>query len=249
MKEVTMRPNSVAFAFLFAFAVAANASTVGVSVNGTCEAGSCPASPLSFSSIDNLPVDFTFTLPDGDMYLIDGSFSGTNNADGSGFTVNHLFQVTYEGNTAGGPSAADTISVQQFDAFQAAVSSVVVDRELIGAFSPAIAASSSASSCVNGTLGCLGPASPPGSFVLTTSFRLSSTGGAIVVDPTFTSNFGAGSPAGSYIVWGQDTALPSPVPEPATFGLLGLGLGGIIAVRTRRSHATHVREVTFDHFQ
>src|SRR5580658_3409731 len=140
-KEVTMRLNSVGFAFLSAVTVAAYADTVGVSVNGMCEAGSCPASPLSFSSIDSLPVDFTFTLPDGDTYLIDGSFSGTNNADGSGFTVSHLFQVTYEGNAGGGPSAADTINVEQFDAFQAAVSSVVFDRELIGGFSPAIAAS------------------------------------------------------------------------------------------------------------
>jgi hypothetical protein len=107
MEEVTMRSNSVVFAFLFAVTVAAYADTVGVSVNGTCEAGSCPASPLSFNSMDNLPVDLTVTLPDGDTYLIDGSFSGTNNADGSGFTVSHLFQVTYEGNATGGPPAAD----------------------------------------------------------------------------------------------------------------------------------------------
>jgi hypothetical protein len=234
MKAVTMRPNSVACTFLFAVTVAAYADTIGVSVNGTCEAGSCPASPLSFNSMDNLLVNFTFTLPDGDTYLIDGSFSGTNNADGSGITVSHLFQVTYEGNATGGPSAADTISVELFDAFQAAVGSVVLDRDLIGAFSPTIAASSSASSCVNGTLGCLGPVSPPGSFDLTTSFSLSSAGGAFTDDPTFTSNFGAGSPVGSYIVWGQDTPLPSPVPEPATFGLLALGL---IAVRARSSKA------------
>jgi hypothetical protein len=40
--------------------------------------------------MDNVPVHFTITLPDGDTYLIDGSFSGTNNADGSDFTVSHL---------------------------------------------------------------------------------------------------------------------------------------------------------------
>lgn len=53
-------------------------------------------------------------------------------------------------------------------------------------------------------------------------------------DKTFVNNFGAGSPVGSFIVWGQTTAIVPPTPEPASVGLLALGLGAII-LRARSS--------------
>jgi hypothetical protein len=89
-------------------------------------------------------MDFTVTLPDGDMYLVDGSFSGTNNSNGGGFATTHQFQVTYEGNATGGASAADIVIVQADYVFQTTVDTVTFDRSLLGAFGPTIAASSSA---------------------------------------------------------------------------------------------------------
>jgi hypothetical protein len=178
MIKKTMPSLLIAFSVTAAVLPRLHADTIGISVDGICDAGSCPATPLPFNTSDTLPVDISITLPDGDSYLIFGSFNGTNNSNGTGFSVGHDFEVKYEGNATGGPSAADTVNVEAFDAFQTTVGSVIFDRDLIGSFGPGIAASSSASSCVNGSISCLGPAHPPSSFSLTTSFPLSSTSGA-----------------------------------------------------------------------
>jgi hypothetical protein len=97
-----MRLCFVTFGCLFALAAALNASTIGVSVNGTCEGGSCPGLPLPFSTSETLPFDFLFTLANGDTFLIDGSFTDNNNCDGSTASNSYALQVTYEGKTFGG---------------------------------------------------------------------------------------------------------------------------------------------------
>ncbi len=236
-KDMTLIAIRGACMMFFALAGALNASSIGVAVNGTCEVGSCPATPLAFNSTGSLTPDFTITLPDTDTYLIYGSFTDSNNSDGSGFAAGHDFQVVYEGNAVGGPSAADTVTVQAYYAFQAAVASTTFSRGLIGAFGPTIAPASSASSCVNGTLACLGPVTPPGSFSLATSVLLTSSGGAFTWDPAYTGSFGAGSAVGSYIVWGQTTPLAAPTPEPAPLTLLAFTLAGWIVARRKIVYA------------
>ncbi len=236
VSPTTLAANARGVCFLFfGLTVALSASSIGVTVNGTCEVGSCPAVALAFNTTETLPVDFTVTLLNGDTYLIDGSFVTSNNSDGSTLSNTKLFQVTYEGNGAGGVSAADSINVEEDTSFQTTLGTLTFNHALFGAFGPTIASSSSASSCVNGAVGCLGPVTPPGTFNMTNTFSLSSSAGAVVYDPTWTSTFGAGSPVGSYVVWGQTAALPAPAPEPATFGLLALGLGIGIFI-ARRAH-------------
>ena len=228
-----MRLHFVTFGCLFAAVL--HGSTIGIAVNGTCEGGSCPGLPLPFSTSETLPFDFLFTLANGDMYLIDGSFTDNNNSDGSGANNSYAFQVTYEGNPNGGLSGADTITVQRDAEDEASVASANFFTTLFGAFGAGIAASSSASTCFGGTLACLGPVTPPGSFNEdSANFAITNSGGTFVDNKTFVNNFGAGSPVGSYIVWGQTTAISAPTPEPASFGLLALGLGGILIARRAR---------------
>ncbi len=224
----------------FGFSCAANAATMGISVNGTCEVGNCSGPPLPFNATETLPFDFTFTLPDSDTYLIYGSFTHVNDGDGAGMYNTYAFQVTYEGNSSGGPSAADTITILRTASTEASAGLFEGYTTFIGAFSPGIAASSSASTCFGGTLACVGPAVPPGSFNQDSSlFFIGNVDGTFVDSKTFVNNFGAGSPVGSFIVWGQTTAIPAPspsAPEPASVGLAVLGLGGVLfARRVRRA--------------
>jgi hypothetical protein len=220
-----VRAADVCLALSF-FAGLLNASSIGVAVNGTCEAGSCPPAALAFNSNANLSVDFAVTLTDGDEYVINGAFTGSNDGNGGGFLANHDFRVTYEGNAKGGASAADTIAVEGDYSFETTLATVLEGRGVIGSFGSTIAASSSASSCVNGTLACLGPFTPPGTFQqFSGAFYLNSVAGAFDYDPTWTANFGAGSAVGSYVLWGTTTPAPPPLtltPEPAFLSPIGM---------------------------
>jgi hypothetical protein len=231
-----MRRNFVLLVSLFAPAVALNAGDIGFAVNGTCKAGNCPATPIPFNSTETLPFDVSVTLEDGDTYLINGSFTGTDNSNGAG-SGSYAFQVTYEGNGSGRPSAADTITVTRDEELQASLSSQAFFTTMIGAFGPGIAASSSVSSCLDGTIGCLGPLGPPSSFNRdSNAFVLSKTNGAFDLNKDFVSSFGAGSAVGSYVVWGQTTPIapPNTIPEPNVLGQFALGLSGVIVGVVRR---------------
>lgn len=218
------------------FAVAAKADTLGIAVNGTCEVGSCAPTPIPLSTTVSLSFDFDYVLANGDTFLINGSMTSINSSDGGAGTLNTFaFQVTYEGNASGGPSGLDTIGIDRLSEFATTALEVNhFNSTLIGAFSPDIAAGSSASTCFDVNLNCLGPVSPPGSFDESSGpFTIIANDGTIADDKSFVSVFGAGSPVGSYIVWGQSTPIP-PAPEPSSLVLLLPGLGLIVGWPIRR---------------
>lgn len=208
------------------------AASIGVTVNGTCIAGSCPPSVLAIGGTDTENFDYTLTLADGDIYSIFGNFNADNTSGLIADAVDHLFEVAYLGNASGGASVAtDSITVDGFYELATAQTSEDILRAIVGAFGGGIAADSTASTCVaGGTLGCAS-FTPPGSFdVDTSTFTFPSSSGVFDYGVDFTNSFAAGSPVGSYVVWGQTTALtppPAVAPEPGTLVLLGLGLSGI----------------------
>jgi hypothetical protein len=201
---------SVAYFFVFTSALSAANNNFGIAVDGACKTGtSCPATPLPYNADNTLPVTYTFTLANGDKYLIDGSSTGSNNSNGGYLPLTTTFQVTYEGNGVGGVSQADAITIDWYAAFETTYGYGNFGEGLSGAFGRRIARSSSAKECVNGG-SCLGPVTPPKSFSESTTFSENSSNGAFMFDVQWTLNFGAGSPVGAYIVLGATAPLRAP---------------------------------------
>jgi hypothetical protein len=209
-----MRSNFLGFACFLAFAAGSTANNYfGVSVDTKCLKGaSCPGTPLPYNTTNTLPVTFDFALPNGDKYLVNGTGWGSNNCCGTYVPFGALFQITYEGNSLGSPSAADTITIDWYGAF-------LVDQfsycnctfNLAGAFGPGMAASSSVTGCLNGAPNCQGPEIPPGSFNHgAVTYVVNVIGGTYHFDVSYTFKFGAGSAVGSYVVINQDTPLLAP---------------------------------------
>lgn len=203
----------------------------------------CPAIPLPYNTSNTLPVTFDFTMPNGDKYLINGSGWGSNNSNGGYIPGGMTFQVTYEGNKAGTASRKDTITVDWYLAFESEYSSCNCGEGLVGAFSPTIAASSSAGVCVNDA-SCLGPVAPPGDFSESTTYSVGNTNGAFYIDSEFTIVFGAGSPAGSYIVFGQDTPLLAP--SIASFSPKSGKVGSLVTIQGTNFTSSPVLYVNFN---
>ena len=233
-------------ACFFAFVGGLNAGNndFGVTVNGRCEKDtSCPPVPLPYNTANTLAVTFTHTLSNGDKYQISGLAWGSSNSNGGYLPGSTLFQVTYEGNATGGASAADTVTVEWPWGAQTGYGYGYFGYNLTGAFSPDIAASSSATGCLNGTPNCQGPFTPPGSFNNgTETYTLDASGGAFTFEPSWTCNFGAGSPVGSSVVFGySQTALP-----PTIAGLSASAGKAGASVTITGTSLENALEVTFD---
>jgi uncharacterized protein (TIGR03437 family) len=194
----------------------AYSASLGFQLNGNCVAGSCPAQPLGFSSNASLPVSSTVTLSNGDMYSLTGATTASNDSNGQDIVGDYQFEVTYLGGAKGGASQADTVTVDLFVAYQTTFSVVNFGAALSGTFGPTLASSSSVKECTIGL--CTSSVSPPGAFSQILPISLNASGGAYSFDFTYISQFGAGSPVGSFILF----SFP---PVPTTPSIL---IGGIV---------------------
>ncbi len=200
-----MKVRSVLF---FALAPTAFAANLGIEINGNCVAGSCTPQALTIGATAALPFSANVTLANGDSYSFTGILNTSNPASGSSFSLTYTFVITFLGNSAGGVSQTDALNLDAFSAFQSSSPSGNFSQVLTGAFSPGIASASRAQVCAGDV--CLGPVHPPGSFNLVGgSYMLTAVEEAFSFDNTFSTTFGAGSPAGSYVLYSYP-AIPAP---------------------------------------
>ena len=214
-----MRSGLLIFFLAASSAAALRAQSLGAAVDGTCYEGNCAPTPLPIAGSELLELSFSFTLPNGDIYFVSGPFSGSSDSIGTTLYENDIYQMTYEGNTAGAtlPSAADTITVDLYESYATPTTTATYTSDLIGSFSPSVAPNSSASVCWNVT-NCFPAAFPPGSFDTLGTFPNTSMNGAMNFDETYTLFFGSGSPVGSFIVIGRTN--PVTVDSPTITGVV-----------------------------
>ncbi len=184
----------------------AYSADLGFQVNGNCLIGSCPATQLPEDGAATLSIANTVTLANGDVYSITGTMAAQDNSSGSTFGLIPVFQVVYLGNGSGGASQADMLTIDLFSAFQSNFGTGVFTDGMAGAFSTNIASTSSVQTCVQ--TACSSTAGPPSPFNLTVQFSEAPSSGGFSFDYTDIAFFGAGSPAGSYILFGQLTQGP-----------------------------------------
>jgi hypothetical protein len=88
----------------------ASAAFLGLSVNGTCELGTCPATPMPFSTTVSIPFSFNVTLGNGDVFNFAGTISGSNNSTGTSIFSDEEFTAEFLSGPHG-TSQADTLNV------------------------------------------------------------------------------------------------------------------------------------------
>jgi hypothetical protein len=188
-----------------------NAQATAISVNGTCELGTC-ASPDSITSstpIPTTPFSFAFTAGSGDTFNIAGTYAASYGAGGSSFVV--TVGATYTGGT---PSHADTLTIDMFqnifDNGPGTFSGTYAENVPL-----TLAAGTSATANLFvgvGTptmgVGLVGPFTGPGNFDGKASANLTlPAGNTLAEEFQFTESFAAGLVAGTTV---SVTAAPEP---------------------------------------
>ena len=200
----------------------ARSDSLGLSVNGTCEVGSCPPSPLPVGASAFSPFSFNVTI-NGDLFNIAGFVSSFNNGP-SDNGWNDVFTVEL---LSGQTAQADLLTVHALWGFATTPrDDATHNDEELGAFGSGVSSGSS----VTITVSLDGIPRPFGTFTnpADNPFDVSQSwvqaiGSSGIVDAQYDLSFAAGSAQGSCIQIG-DTTAPCLVPGP----IAGAGLPGLI---------------------
>jgi len=186
-------------------ALSSVASAAAITVNGTCQVGTC-GSPDAVASGNALSTAFNFvvTLPNSDQYRIVGDInSSAGTAADLTVSVVSPFTVSYMGNATGTSSATDVITLDVLQNFTLAFTLRSSFETAQGGFGGALSAGSSSQVqlVINGqALPIMGPFPSPASFsVKSQSYSLSSPSNTVQFDVRHVFTFAAGSGVGATI--------------------------------------------------